>query len=149
MKSAFFDDFAKLLFLILLYFIQGIALGFFLGQIELVLTEAGITYTELSIVTYSVYPFSLKIFFSPIVETKYLKRVGKRRSWIIPMQITAAFLMIFLSYGIDSMIASKSIYTMTFFFFLIILCLSLQDIAVDGWAVEMLNEENVKYASTT
>merc|ERR1719353_49084 len=58
--------------------------------------------------------------------------------------------MIALSFRLDDWLSSEALNVQALtiaFFFLHFLCAT-QDIAVDGWAITMLREENVGYAST-
>ena len=58
--------------------------------------------------------------------------------------------MIFLSQDIESMMRdSEKIYILTFSMFFLYLLFATQDIAVDGWAIELLSKENQTFASTT
>ncbi len=36
------------------------------------------------------WPFSLKILWAPLVDSLYFKRVGQRRTWLLPVQARAA-----------------------------------------------------------
>mmetsp|Transcript_683 Transcript_683/g.795 ORF Transcript_683/g.795 Transcript_683/m.795 type:complete len:376 (+) Transcript_683:313-1440(+) len=49
---------------------------------------------------------------------------------------------------LKELIEIKSAYLITLVFGIIFLCLSLQDIAVDGWSVTIVKEENLSYSSS-
>jgi len=55
-----------ILVLTVLYFIQGIPIGIAGTTIPLVLTEQGVSYKDLAMLSFALYPFSFKIFFAPI-----------------------------------------------------------------------------------
>ena len=54
----------------------------------------------------------------------------------------------FLVVSIDSWIAAGAILPLTIAFFVLIVFVATQDIAVDGWAITLLSKRNVGYAST-
>lgn len=33
------------------------------------------------------WPYSLKIIWAPIVDALYIQRIGRRKSWLIPLQL--------------------------------------------------------------
>lgn len=93
------------------------------------------------------WPFSLKLLWAPIVDAVYFKRIGRRKSWLIPVQTTAGALMYFGSEWIDKQLevndlSSFDVKGMTCFFFGLYFLMATQDIAVDGWALTMLSKAN-------
>ena len=140
--------------LILLYACQGIPIGLVFGTINILLKKF-LSYSELAIFSLASYPYSLKLFWSPLVDAFYFK--GKRRrSWIVPIQIIMGVLLYFTSFEIDNMIPTDNfkdhqgfnINTFTAFWFFVIFLAATQDIAVDALALTILDEENKSYAST-
>ncbi|KAI0318800.1 MFS general substrate transporter [Amylostereum chailletii] len=82
---------------------------------------------------------------------------GRRKSWIIPMQMLIGSLMLWMSFNAEELMehASEHVYQLTFVFTTLVLIAATQDIAVDGtlpfiycWALTLLSEENLSYAST-
>lgn len=58
-----------------------------------------VSYTEMGIFSLAAYPYSLKLLWSPVVDSVYSRRVGRRKSWIVPIQlITAALLLLCSDY---------------------------------------------------
>jgi hypothetical protein len=47
------------------------------------------------------YPYSLKLLWSPIVDSKFIPSIGRRKSWIIPMQLIIAGIMFYISLNVD------------------------------------------------
>lgn len=92
-------------------------------------------------------PFSLKLLWAPYVDGKWIPSLGRRKTWIMPCQILGGLGMIVISFFADQMLDASSVYLGPFFFFLV-LAFATQDIAVDGWALEILSVENLSYAST-
>lgn len=56
--------------------------------------------------------------------------------------------MYYLGDNLYRLVDEHAVYTITFLFGLVYFCLSLQDIAVDGWALTILKEENMSYSSS-
>lgn len=103
------------------------------------------------------FPFSLKIIWAPIVDCLYIPSFGRRKTWLIPVQLLTGAVMIAGAPLVNKWIgepgpdgANQSKiqiqYLVPFFFFLYFL-MATQDIAVDGWALTMLSRDNVGYAS--
>lgn len=124
-------------------------MGLVFGSIPFLLQKNAISYTQLGIFSLCSYPYSLKLLWSPIVDTYYVKQIGKRKSWIIPMQFAVGILLVVFSfYTRELMEQHEHMTVLTVLFFVIVLLSATQDIAVDGWALTMLQAENRSYAST-
>ena len=141
-------DVSRLLFLTILYLIQGVSFGFLMNTLPIMLKK-NFDYTSIGIISFCSFPYNIKFLFSPIVDTKYFKMLGKRRSWIIPTQILAGVVMYYLADNIYSLIEEKRVYSITFAFGMIFFCCALQDISVDGWSVTMVKDENSSWAAAT
>ncbi|KAF8500426.1 acetyl-coenzyme A transporter 1-domain-containing protein [Russula emetica] len=96
------------------------------------------------------YPYSLKLLWSPIVDAWFFPTIGRRRSWIIPMQTILGSLMLWMSFNVQTLLdnAIDHIYVLTVVFTLLVVIAATQDIAVDGWSLTLLSRENLPYAST-
>jgi len=73
------DDWFNVLLLTSLYFIQGIPMGFCFGAVPLLLQNK-LTYTQLGFFSLAQYPYSLKLLWSPIVDSYYVKCTTKQLS---------------------------------------------------------------------
>jgi hypothetical protein len=79
----------------------------------------------------------------------YTPKLGRRKSWIVPIQILTGILFYNLGNRIDDMMSGEiPIYTLTYSFVTTIFFCATQDIAVDGWALTLLSKESLSYAST-
>lgn len=122
------------------------------GSIPLILQKYHITYTDQAIFAFVSWPYSVKLLWAPIVDSIFSKKYGRRKSWIIPIQIIVGLILILYSYKIESLLINDNgpyIYTLTFLFFVLYFLVATQDIAVDGLAISILRPENKGYASTT
>lgn len=146
------QDRRNFLLLVLLYFLQGIPMGLAMGSVPFLL-KPHLSYGQIGVFSLASYPYSLKLFWSPIVDAVWSRRLGRRKSWITPVQLLSGLAMLYLSGQVESMLKSAgesdaSVWTFTrWWFFLVFLCAT-QDIAVDGWALTLLSPQNISYAST-
>jgi PAT family acetyl-CoA transporter-like MFS transporter 1 len=99
------------------------------------------------------WPFSLKLLWAPFVDSLYSERMGRRKSWLVPVQFACAALMVGGGYWMPALLGEEEgskphVVYLTAFFFVLYLLMATQDIAVDGWALTMLSSKNVAHAST-
>ncbi|KAG1755060.1 acetyl-coenzyme A transporter 1 [Suillus paluster] len=133
--------------LIILYLIQGIPLGLALGSVPFILREH-LSYSQLGVFALSNYPYSLKLLWSPIVDSTFLPSIGRRKSWIIPMQLIIGSLMLYIAANVGRLMENPAdnIYELTFVFTSLVLFSATQ--GASGWALTLLSQENLSYAST-
>lgn len=161
-------DVPQFYLLVCLYFLQGIPVGLAFGTVPFLLKSIASTtsFTRLGLFSMATYPYSLKILWSPIVDSFYIKKTGRRRSWIIPVQLVSGIMLWALGWCINHNIifagvddayyphrattshANLNISALTLCFLLLIFLCATQDIAVDGWALTILSKESLSYAST-
>ena len=119
-----------------LYFSQGIPNGFFRHTVPVVFRENGMSLEKIAIFYPALYaPWILKFIWSILMERFYLEKQGKYRSWIIPLQVlTAGGLVAVANWQFGTAIS------------VFVLCVglinifsSMQDVATDGQAVELLD----------
>ena len=113
-----------------------------------------LSYGQIGIFSLAIYPYSLKLLWSPIVDAVWSRRVGRRKSWILPIQTISGFSMIYLGGQIDKMMekagadGGAGVWDFTGWWFLLVFLCATQDIAVDGWAISLLSMAHISYAST-
>lgn len=138
--------------LLVLYIIQGLPLGL-AGAFPLLLKERGVATSDLATLSLGTLPFSLKLLWAPIVDSCYVHQWGRRKSWIIPLQILLGLGFLGMSGFIEGWVPETAedvqINKLTLAFGLLAFFAATQDIAVDAWALTLLKEENVGLASTT
>jgi hypothetical protein len=59
----------SLLLIFLLYLIEGLTIGFFLGSLPILLAERGVEYSQLGVLSFARLFLSTKPFFAPFVDT--------------------------------------------------------------------------------
>lgn len=89
--------------LLFLYLLQGIPLGM-AASIPLIIQTYGASWSQQATFSFAFWPFSLKLLWAPIVDALYMKRFGRRKSWLIPVQYALGFVMILLSYYIKDLL---------------------------------------------
>ncbi|KAK2053143.1 acetyl-CoA transporter 1 [Colletotrichum caudatum] len=147
------QDQRNFLLLVLLYFLQGVPMGLAGGSVPFLMKDH-MSYSEIGIFSLASYPYSLKLLWSPIVDAVWSPKVGRRKSWILPIQLLSGLGMLWLGSTVENMMANTgkpggpTVWNFTgWWFFLVFMCAT-QDIAVDGWALTLLTPGNVSYAST-
>merc|ERR1711939_1135499 len=146
-------DKRNFLLLCLLYFLQGIPMGLASGSVPFLLKNY-LSYGQIGVFSLAIYPYSLKLLWSPIVDAVWSRRLGRRKSWILPIQTVSGFSMIYLGGQIDAMMekaganGGSGVWGFTGWWFLLVFLCATQDIAVDGWAISLLSMANISYAST-
>lgn len=118
---------------------------------------AKMAYNAQAIFALCSWPFSLKLLWAPLVDSVFWSKFGRRKSWLVPVQMLAGFIMVFGSNyveeqlglsdvvsGVASASASEAfdVKGVTAFFFILYFLMATQDIAVDGWALTMLSKKN-------
>ena len=159
-------DYGNIALLLVLYTLQGVPMGL-AAAIPLLLHERGASYAEQALFSLVSWPFSLKILWAPLVDSCYSQRLGRRRTWLLPIQVVCAILMISSSTRIDEFLGAAQageegqrgseggqrpdrpqVPRLTAIFLVLYLLMATQDIAVDGWALTMLQRRNLGWAST-
>jgi PAT family acetyl-CoA transporter-like MFS transporter 1 len=150
-KKSDADSIALLLFL---YLLQGIPIGL-AASVPMVLQSHHVSYAKQAIFSIAPWPFSLKLFWAPIVDSCYSKRFGRRKSWLVPVQYLIGIFMLILSYYSNTLIGNgadadeePNVELLTAIFFALYFLTATQDIAVDGWGLTMLSRRNIGHSST-
>ncbi|CAF0801255.1 unnamed protein product [Rotaria sordida] len=137
----------SILLLLILYILQGVIIGFILA-IPLYLDSRGAKWQEQGTFNFVFYPFSLKLAWAPIIDAVYISRFGRRKTWLIPIQFLLGIILFILSFYLTTLIEELKINTLTCIFFLVYFLLASQDICVDSWALTLLTNYNLQWAST-
>ncbi|SPO23326.1 related to putative acetyl-coenzyme A transporter [Ustilago trichophora] len=161
--SGFMDlspqDRKAMILLVILYLLQGVPVGLAFGTMPFLL-KSKLSYGDIGFFMLCTYPYSLKLFWSPIVDSTFVNELqlpligkislGRRKSWIVPIQTVVGIMFWYLSSNVDQLLLADlpNVKLITLIFFVMILFAATQDIAVDGWALTLLSQENLSYAST-
>ena len=140
-NTSFFNlprqDRRNFLVLVLLYFLQGIPMGLASGSVPFLL-KSHLSYAQIGVFSLASYPYSLKLLWSPIVDAVWSPAIGRRKSWILPIQLCSGFGMLYLGSRIKEMMVAagandgSGVWTFTWWWFFLVFLCATQDIAVDG-----------------
>ena len=123
--------------LVLLYFLQGIPMGLAAGSVPFLLKNY-MSYGQIGVYSLASYPYSLKLLWSPIVDAVWSSKVGRRKSWILPIQALSGIGMIWLGTHAQAMMEKAGendgagVWGFTGWWFALVFMCATQDIAVDG-----------------
>jgi MFS family permease len=125
---------AKLGLLGALYFSQGLPFGFFNQGLPVLLRQRGFSLAEIGLSSLLAAPWALKWLWSPLVDRWYSPAWGRRRSWILPLQLLTVCIL--LALALTGGVAS--LHVLLAAVLLLNLLAATQDIATDGLAVQLL-----------
>ncbi len=138
-KTSYFNIFL----LSLLYLSQGLPFGFQATALPVYLRSQGVSLAAIGFASALAAPWLFKALWAPLVDRYWSPRIGKRKSWIIPLQIIL-FLTIFSASLVDP---SRGLTLLLVQVFLMNLVAATQDIAVDGLAVDILGSGELGYGN--
>ena len=84
---------------------------------------------------------------SGLVDSIYWKRIGRRKTWLFPVQISIGLFLLFVSLGVESFLEHKRVWPLAAYFFILNFLVATQDIVVDGWALTLLSRKNAGAAA--
>ena len=97
-KQSIRKDLHNIALLLFLYFLQGVPLGL-TGSLPLILSSRKASYADQGTFSFAFWPFSLKLLWAPIVDSIYFKKLGRRKSWLVPIQyLIGIFMLSFSNY---------------------------------------------------
>ena len=131
------QDRRNFLLLVLLYFLQGIPMGLATGSVPFLL-KSYLSFGQIGVFSLASYPYSLKLLWSPIVDAVWSPKVGRRKSWILPVQFVSGIGMLYLGSRVEEMMKAaganggEGVWNFTIWWFTLVFTCATQDIAVDG-----------------
>jgi len=129
----------KLAILWSLYFVQGLPFGFQATALPVYLRDAGMSLAGVGFATALSLPWSLKVFFAPLVDRYGGHRFGRRRAWILPLQLGLL--------GCCAVAAlvppERGLMPILLLVFGMNLFAATMDVAVDGLAVDVLERDEL------
>ncbi|MBK8259209.1 MAG: MFS transporter [Polyangiaceae bacterium] len=128
------STFLKLGLLGSLYFSQGLPFGFFVQALPVLLRKKGFSLSEIGLSSLLALPWALKFIWAPAVDRYSFSRLGRRKSWILPLQIATVIVLGILAASTfqGSMnVLMAAVLVLNFL-------AATQDIATDGLAVDLL-----------
>lgn len=117
-----------------LYLAQGLPFGFFTVALPVMMRRRDLSLPAISMTSALALPWALKFLWAPYVDRHYVRAIGRRRSWILPLQA----LSIASAVGLSLVDPKHAIVALMVALFVNNLLAATQDIATDGLAVELL-----------
>lgn len=133
----------RFMLLFFLYLSQGIPFGFQATALPLMLRERNVSLALIGMSTLLASPWMLKFLWAPLVDMKWNRSVGRRRSWIIPLQVLLISAIIAASKTID-----MGMFMLAVNILVMNIAAATQDCAVDGLAVDILAENELGYGNS-
>ena len=132
-----------------LYWAQGLPVGFMTHALPVILRAEGVSLAHIGGFGLLMLPWSIKIFWAPLVDRHGSKSRGHYRSWIIPLQWLSVAVLIGLSF-LPIQALNQPLYLLIFFITLLVMngIGATQDIATDGLAVNILKNEQQHWGNT-
>lgn len=127
-----------------MYLCQCISLGFVFGSLPVILRQSGVSLQAIGMVFLLHLPWALKFLCASWVDRLYLPRFGRRRSWILPLQWVGAGLLFFVSYAPPE----SEFQTMYWIMLALSIVMATNDIAVDGYATDILEPRQRAWGNT-
>ena len=131
---------------IVLYMVQGMTLSL-CEVIPLYLASFGATWKQQGILSFVMYPFTVKLLWAPFVDVLYIKKLGRRQTWLLPVLFFLGIIFLVLSFYFEQMLMQLRVFQLTTVLFFITLLIATQDICVDGWALSLFSSSNVIWQS--
>lgn len=130
---------ARLTVLGALYLVQGLPFGFQATALPVLLRRQGTSLEAIGLAGILALPWMLKVLFGPTVDAYHVARLGRRRSWILPLQVGLAL----CALGAALVDPERQLTLLLALVFAMNLCAATMDVAVDGLAVDLLREEEL------
>ncbi|XP_025411412.1 acetyl-coenzyme A transporter 1-like isoform X2 [Sipha flava] len=144
------NDAFSIFLLLVLYTLQGVPLGFSYAMQILIHSIPKSSYYKQAEFSLVVWPFSLKLLWAPLVDSMFSRKLGRRKSWLIPVQYSLGILFFVMGFHIHEWLVNSNksnINALTIMFLISNFLVATQDIIVDGWAIAMLERQNICYSA--
>ena len=124
-----------------LYFCQGVPWGFATIALLAIMSQAGHPKSATAgIVALAILPWTFKFFWAPVIDSLRMPSMGVRRPWIIVAQICMAITLLgALASG--KLESAQSLTYLAWVFFVHNCFASLQDVATDALAIDLLDDD--------
>ncbi len=133
----------KIALLSALYFAEGLPYGFQITALPVYLRTHGVSLTGIGLATLLGLPWLVKALWAPAVDRFGSERLGRRRSWILPMQAGLALACLAAAWvQPEQQLRPLLLLVLAMNFFA-----ATMDIAVDGLAVDVLEPHELGYGN--
>lgn len=126
-----------------LYFSQGLPFGFFTQALPVLLRREGFSLGAIGLSSLLALPWALKFLWAPAVDRCWSPRLGRRKTWLVPLQLGAVTILVALA-ALPAVVPMAVLMTAVL---LLNLVAATQDIATDGLAVDVLSRGERGFAN--
>ena len=134
----------KLFLLTAMYLCQAIPLGYIFGSLPVILREQSVDLKAIGGIFALHLPWACKFLYASFVDRRYVPSIGRRKSWILPLQWLGALLLVVISYfppDFDFSVLYVLLLLLSFI-------MATNDIAVDGYATDILQPAERAWGNT-
>lgn len=127
----------------MLYAVQGAVQGLVFVTLPLLLRRnPAATNVHQSLLSMVVYPFSFKFIFAPLVDGMYSSWLGRRESWLLPLQLICSLLLGGLAGSINDLMDASppQVGQLVAMLFVIVSATAVGGIATDAWANSRMSD---------
>ena len=142
-------DYRSLIIIGLLSMVQGTSLGFCMHSMLVILAEKGIPYASVGVLYIAKSPSSFKFLFAPILDSYYSKKFGRRKTYLVPIEIILGFFFLYYTFTVEDLMNRVDITTIFIVNFSICLLLAIHNIAVQGLTIYYHGNAHSSFASAS
>lgn len=106
-----------------------------------------ISYKEQALLSTVLWTASFKILFAPMLDSYYIKRLGKCKTYILLGALVNIILLILLYDRMDDMIEKRDIFSLWCYLFPLTLSVFIQHIGMMAWVLTIFSKENLTAGS--
>ena len=88
----------------MLTFIQSLSIGFCQNGILILLAEKGIKSSVIGLFMFLKAPSACKFLLGPLIDSYYIQKIGRRKTYFIPCEILLGLLYIYFSHNLEHFI---------------------------------------------
>ncbi|THB71696.1 MAG: MFS transporter [Desulfovibrio sp.] len=134
----------KMLLLASMYLCQAIPLGYVFGSLPVIMREGRMSLAGIGGLFVLHLPWAFKFLYASWVDRTYLPRLGRRRTWIFPLQWLGACLLL----AVSQFPPQSHFSAMYVLLLLLNIVMATNDIAVDGYATDILEPWERRWGNT-
>lgn len=130
---------SRLALLASLYLVQGLPFGFQATALPVLLRQRGTSLEAIGFAGALALPWMGKLLVAPFVDARWSARLGRRRSWILPLQLG----LVLTSAAASFVDPSRHLFALMVLVLAMNACAATMDIAVDGLAIDLLRVDEL------
>jgi PAT family acetyl-CoA transporter-like MFS transporter 1 len=91
---------------------------YFMYTMLLIFTLKGVSSSNIGTLTFQVYPNSFKFLAAPFIDTYFIKKIGKRKTYLVLLSLLHSIMVFVLSFYINDWVENENIVGITIFGFI-------------------------------